>query len=262
MIRDQPPEAPSVRTIRRALGHQQARAGETGNTRAHRADHPAHVTEEEKRSDDLKSAQMIMSRVTIEPMKLICVQTQPFGSPVVPEVYSRIAGSSAFISAVASRASPCLATIVVPPVIAALLHRGLDPKRLRDRRRSRAALLGEDSSADVEDGFERPLRAAPPGPVRGDDRLRLAMVEPRLASEPEPKPREQRHQDRADLQHREERDKAFPARSACRGRPHPLLLIPEIRSTRDASRPIAWSISRYESRRCSRLSSPSQTRNV
>ena len=39
-----------------------------------------------KRSDDLKSPQMIMSRVTIEPMKPIWVQTHPFGSPVVPEV--------------------------------------------------------------------------------------------------------------------------------------------------------------------------------
>ena len=29
---------------------------------------------------------MMMSRVTIEPMKPIWVQTQPFGSPVVPEV--------------------------------------------------------------------------------------------------------------------------------------------------------------------------------
>ena len=38
------------------------------------------------RSDDLKSPQMMMSRVTIDPMKLIWVQTHPFGSPVVPEV--------------------------------------------------------------------------------------------------------------------------------------------------------------------------------
>ena len=39
-----------------------------------------------KRSDGLKSPQMMMSRVTIEPMKPIWVQTHPLGSPVVPEV--------------------------------------------------------------------------------------------------------------------------------------------------------------------------------
>lgn len=39
-----------------------------------------------KRSVGLKSPQMIMSRVTIEPMKPISVHMQPLGSPVVPDV--------------------------------------------------------------------------------------------------------------------------------------------------------------------------------
>ncbi len=39
-----------------------------------------------KRSLDLKSAQMCMSRITIEPRKLTCVQIAPLGLPVVPEV--------------------------------------------------------------------------------------------------------------------------------------------------------------------------------
>ena len=39
-----------------------------------------------QRSLDLKSPQMMRSRVTIEPMKEMCVHTHPFGSPVVPDV--------------------------------------------------------------------------------------------------------------------------------------------------------------------------------
>src|SRR5580658_7623 len=48
MILDQPPESAAVREIRRAFGDQKAGADEARDTRAHRADHPAHVAEEEK----------------------------------------------------------------------------------------------------------------------------------------------------------------------------------------------------------------------
>lgn len=61
-----------------------------------------------KRSSPRKSPQMWTSRSAMEARKLTCVQMQPLGLPVVPEVYSSIAGASAGIRTV-SMAGACAA---------------------------------------------------------------------------------------------------------------------------------------------------------
>ena len=127
MILDQPPESSSVRKIRRAFGDQKARARETGNTRAHRADHPAHVTEEEK----------TVRRFEIGADDHVACDHRTDEADMGPNATLRFAGGSRSVQQnrgifrfhFDGRDRFILAgDDIVPPVIAALPHRSFDLK--------------------------------------------------------------------------------------------------------------------------------------
>jgi hypothetical protein len=206
VIPDQAPRSPGVRIIRRAFRDQQAAAGETRNTGAHRAHHPAHVAEEEK----------AIRRFEVPADDHVAGDHRTNETDMGPDAPLRLARRARRIEQDrwvfrlhfrGCDGSVLAGNDIAPPAVTSLVHRCFDVE----------AIATDDDDVlyrwrglerHVEHRFKRRRHAAPPRATGGDHRLGFAMVQAGL-NRAWAEPREQRHHNRAQLQGREESDEGL-----------------------------------------------------